>query len=53
MSPFMPPPPPGAGSPFQWGDEGYVEEMLGHTFELDFVFEPFFAEPPSFGSPRR
>ncbi|MGL6280255.1 MAG: class I SAM-dependent methyltransferase, partial [Gaiella sp.] len=24
MSPFMAPPPPGAGSPFQWGEESYV-----------------------------
>lgn len=37
MSPFMTPPPAGAGSPFQWGDEAYVEEMLGDAFELSFV----------------
>lgn len=37
MAPFMPAPPPGAGSPFQWGDEGYVETMLGDVFDLDFV----------------
>ena len=36
MVPFMPPPPAGAGSPFQWGDEAYVEAMLGNTFELSF-----------------
>lgn len=36
MSKFMPPPPEGAGSPFQWGDEAYVEEMLGEAFELSF-----------------
>ena len=24
MAPYMPAPPPGAGSPFQWGDEAYV-----------------------------
>ena len=36
MAPFMPPPPPGAGSPFQWGDEAYVEEMLGDAFDLSF-----------------
>lgn len=36
MSPFMPPPPQGAGSPFQWGDEAYVESMLGGAFELAF-----------------
>ncbi len=32
---------------------GFGILALGHTFELDFVFEPFFAEPPSFGAPRR
>jgi SAM-dependent methyltransferase len=36
MSKFMPPPPEGAGSPFQWGQEAYVEEMLGDAFELSF-----------------
>jgi ubiquinone/menaquinone biosynthesis C-methylase UbiE len=36
MMPFMPTPPAGAGSPFQWGDESYVETMLGDTFELAF-----------------
>lgn len=36
MQPFMPPPPPGAGSPFQWGEETYVEAMLGDAFELAF-----------------
>ena len=36
MSPFMPTPPPGAGSPFQWGDEAYVESMLGDAFALAF-----------------
>jgi ubiquinone/menaquinone biosynthesis C-methylase UbiE len=34
MAPFMPPPPEGAGSPFQWGEEAYVEQMLGDAFEL-------------------
>lgn len=37
MAPFMPPPPAGAGSPFQWGNEDYVEEMLGDAFDLDVV----------------
>ena len=37
MSPFAPPPPEGAGSPFQWGDETHVEEMLGEWFDLRFV----------------
>ncbi|MGZ4289831.1 MAG: class I SAM-dependent methyltransferase [Gaiellaceae bacterium] len=36
MAPFMQPPPDGAGSPFQWADEGYVEQMLGGAFELSF-----------------
>ena len=36
MSPFMAPPPEGAGSPFQWGDEAYCEKMLGDAFELSF-----------------
>jgi SAM-dependent methyltransferase len=36
MKPFQPPPPDGAGSPFQWGDESYVEELLGRDFELEF-----------------
>ena len=36
MAPFMPAPPPGAGSPLQWGDEAYVEVMLGEVFELTF-----------------
>src|SRR5262245_20185370 len=36
MSKFMPPPPEGAGSPFEWGEETYVREMLGDAFELSF-----------------
>ena len=36
MAPFMPTPPPGVGSPFQWGDEGYVESRLGGAFNLTF-----------------
>lgn len=35
MAPFMPPPAPGAGSPFQWGDEAYVEQLLADAFELE------------------
>jgi len=34
--PFLPTPPPGAGSPFQWGDEDYCRSMLGDAFELSF-----------------
>jgi ubiquinone/menaquinone biosynthesis C-methylase UbiE len=37
MRPFQPPPPEGAGVPFQWGSEEYVEELLGEAFELDLL----------------
>jgi SAM-dependent methyltransferase len=33
MAPFMPAPPP--SSPFDWGDEPRVRELLGDWFELD------------------
>jgi SAM-dependent methyltransferase len=33
MAPFMPAPPP--SSPFAWGDETVVRELLGDAFELD------------------
>jgi SAM-dependent methyltransferase len=36
MKPFQPPGVPGAGYPFDWGDRGHVEELLGDAFELDF-----------------
>jgi hypothetical protein len=36
MAPFQPAPPPGAGSPFAWGDRAHVEELLGEAFELRF-----------------
>jgi SAM-dependent methyltransferase len=36
MAPFMPPPAPGAGSPFAWGDEEHVRELLGDAFDLEF-----------------
>jgi ubiquinone/menaquinone biosynthesis C-methylase UbiE len=36
MAPFAPPPPPGAGSPFDWGREEHVEELLGAAFDLRF-----------------
>ena len=36
MAPFMPLLRPGAGSPFQWGDEAYCRSMLGDAFELSF-----------------
>jgi hypothetical protein len=34
LSRFQPPPPEGAGSPLQWGDEGYARSLLGETFDL-------------------
>jgi SAM-dependent methyltransferase len=36
MGPFLPPPAPGAGSPFTWGTEDHVREVLADSFELDF-----------------
>ena len=36
MGPFLPPPAPGAGSPFAWGDREHVRELLSNTFELTF-----------------
>jgi SAM-dependent methyltransferase len=36
MAPFQPPPPPGVGSPFDWGREEHVTELLGAAFELQF-----------------
>lgn len=36
MRPFQPPPPAGVGSPFEWGREDYVRELLGDDFELEF-----------------
>ena len=33
MAPYMPAPPP--SSPFDWGDEARVTELLGDAFELD------------------
>jgi SAM-dependent methyltransferase len=37
MSPFQPAPPPGVGSPFDWGREERVRELLGDAFDLEFV----------------
>jgi ubiquinone/menaquinone biosynthesis C-methylase UbiE len=33
MAPYMPAPPP--SSPFAWGDEAHVTELLGNAFELE------------------
>jgi len=35
MKPFMPPPPPDAGNPFEWGRQDVVRKLLGEAFELD------------------
>jgi SAM-dependent methyltransferase len=35
MKPFQPPAPPGAGYPFDWGDEQHVRSLLGDAFELE------------------
>lgn len=35
MKPFAPPPPEAAGSPFAWGDEEHVRELLGEAFDLE------------------
>jgi SAM-dependent methyltransferase len=32
---YMPPPPEGAGSPFDWGRREHLEELLGDAFELE------------------
>ncbi len=34
LGPYQAPPPEGAGSPFQWGDPAYAEELLGEAFAL-------------------
>ena len=35
MRPFQPTPPPGVGSPFDWGREEHVRELLGGAFDLE------------------
>jgi SAM-dependent methyltransferase len=47
MLPFQPaPPPPGAGSPFDWGREEHVTELLDGDFELELVeLESVFVVP--------
>lgn len=34
LAPYAPPPPPEAGESVDWGDEDYVRELLGSSFEL-------------------
>jgi ubiquinone/menaquinone biosynthesis C-methylase UbiE len=36
MAPFAPPPAPGAGSPFAWGDREHIEQLLGDAYDLTF-----------------
>ena len=36
MRAFQPPPPAGVGSPFEWGREEHVRDLLADDFELDF-----------------
>lgn len=36
MRPFQPTPPVGVGSPFEWGNEEHVRELLGEDFDLEF-----------------
>ena len=36
MKPFLPPPPEGAGVPFDWGREEHVGDLLGSAFDLAF-----------------
>ena len=36
MAPFQPPPPAGVGSPFDWGRDEHVRDLLGDSFELEF-----------------
>ena len=36
MAKYAPPPPEGAGSPFDWGREDHVTGLLGEAFDLEF-----------------
>ena len=45
MAPFQPAPPP--SSPFDWGDEGRVRELLGDSFDLTFETRENVASYPS------
>ena len=35
MRPYQPPPPEGAGTPFDWGRREHVERLLGRAFDLE------------------
>jgi SAM-dependent methyltransferase len=45
---YAPPPPPGAGIPFDWGEREHCEELLGPAFELELSEEntPWPSETP-------
>jgi SAM-dependent methyltransferase len=45
MAPFQPAPPP--SSPFDWGDEAHVRELLGDAFDLSFEIRENVAPYPS------
>jgi SAM-dependent methyltransferase len=45
MAPFQPAPPP--SSPFAWGDEARVKELLGDAFELDIAEQVSIVRLPS------
>lgn len=37
IAPYQPPPPPGTGRPFDWGDRRHVSALLGDHFDLEFT----------------
>ena len=45
---FAPAPPPGAGSPMQWGDAEYCQSLLGEAFHVEITTHntPWHAESP-------
>ena len=51
LAPFLPPPPIGAGNPFDWGREEHVLALLGDAFELEFAEDdsPFVTESAEAG----
>jgi SAM-dependent methyltransferase len=36
MAAYQPPPAPGVGSPFAWGDRDHLRDLLGDSFELSY-----------------
>jgi SAM-dependent methyltransferase len=36
MAAYQPSPPPGVGSPFQWGDRDHLQQLLGAAFDLTY-----------------